>query len=239
MSWIAFSHHWCWLESWVCDFSYRKLFVVSLFGRNNWGIRRQHEMDSWIRNQVGLELSYVNIKGTVKSEGCSQRGNNLSDKSVQVGVGWSFNIEVSSADIIDCFIIKHNSNISVFKEGVSWENWVVWLNDCSWDLGWWVNGKTELWFFTVIDWQSLEEKRSQTWASTSTDWVENEETLESSALISKFSDSVKAEVNDFFTDGVMTSSEVVSSILLSWDELLGMEQLSVSSSSDLIDDSRF
>ena len=76
-------------------------------------------MDSWIWDQVGLEFSDIDVQGTIESEGGSQRGDNLSDESVQVGVGWSFNIEVSSADIVDGFVIEHNSNISVFQEGVS------------------------------------------------------------------------------------------------------------------------
>ena len=76
-------------------------------------------MDSWIWDQVGLEFSNINIQGTIESEGGSQRGDNLSDESVQVGVGWSFNIEVSSADIVDGFVIEHNSNISVFQKGMS------------------------------------------------------------------------------------------------------------------------
>jgi len=75
-------------------------------------------MDSWIWHQVGLELSYINVKGSVESEGGSQRGDDLSNESVQVGVGWSFNIEVSSADIIDGFVIKDHSDISVLKKRV-------------------------------------------------------------------------------------------------------------------------
>ena len=79
-------------------------------------------MDSWIWDQVGLEFSNINVQGTIESEGGSQRGDNLSDESVQVGVGWSFNIEVSSADIVDGFVIEHNSNISVFQERVGGED---------------------------------------------------------------------------------------------------------------------
>jgi len=76
-------------------------------------------MDSGIWHEVGLEFSNINVKGTIESERGSQRGDNLSNESVQVGVGGSLNIEVSSADIIDGFVIEHNGNISVFKEGVS------------------------------------------------------------------------------------------------------------------------
>jgi hypothetical protein len=61
--------------------------------------------------------------------------------------------------------------------------------------------------------------------------------LKSCALVSELSDSVKAEVDNFFTDGVVTTGEVVGGIFLSGDELLWMEELSVSSGSDFIDDS--
>ena len=75
-------------------------------------------MNSWVWHQVGLELSDIDVKGTIESERGSQRGDNLGNESIQVGVGWSLDIEVSSADIIDSFVIDHNSNIGVFKEGV-------------------------------------------------------------------------------------------------------------------------
>lgn len=127
----------------------------------------------------------------------------------------------------------------MFEEWVGWEHWVVWFNDGGWNLGWWVDGESELGFLTVVDWESFEEERSETWSSTTTDWVEDEETLESCALISELSDSVKAEINDFFTDCVVTSGEVVGGIFFTWDELLRVEELSVSSSSNFIDDSWF
>jgi len=99
----------------------------------------------------------------------------------------------------------------------------------------WIDGETELGFLTVIDGKSLEEERSETGTGSSTDGVEDEETLETSALIGELSDSVEAEINDFFTDGVMSSGEVVGSIFFTGDELLWVEQLSVGSGSDLID----
>jgi len=71
-------------------------------------------MDSGIWDQVGLEFSYIDVQGTIESEWGSQWWDDLGDKSVQVGVGGSFNIEISSADIIDGFIVEHNGNISMF-----------------------------------------------------------------------------------------------------------------------------
>ena len=79
----------------------------------------------------------------------------------------------------------------------------------------WVNNESELGFFTVIDGKSLEEEGSETGTGTTTDGVESKETLETCALIGQFSDSIKAEIDDFFTNGVMSSGEVVGSIFFS------------------------
>ena len=193
-------------------------------------------MDSWVWDQVSLEFSNINVKGTIESEGGSEGGDNLSDKSVQVGVGWSLDIEVSSADIIDGLVIKDDSDIGVLKKGVSGEDGVVWLDNGGGDLWGWVDGETELGLLSVIDGKSLEKERSETGSGTSTDGVEDEETLETSALIGELSDSIEAEIDDFLTNGVMSSGEVVGGVLLSGDELLWMEELSVGTSSNLIND---
>ena len=58
-------------------------------------------------------------------------------------------------------------------------------------------------------------------------------------MISELSDSVEAEIDDFFTNGVVTTSEVVGGILLTRDELFWVEELSVGTSADLINDGWF
>merc|ERR1712100_330630 len=133
------------------------------------------------------------------------------------------------------FVIDHDSDISVLEEGVSGENGVVWLNNSGGDLWGWIDGETELGFLTVIDGKSLEEEGTESRSSSTTDGVEDDETLETSALIGKLSDSVEAEINDFLTNGVMSSGEVVGGIFFSGDELLWIEELSVGTGSDLID----
>ena len=75
-------------------------------------------MDSWIWHKVSLEFGDINVKGTIESEGSGKGGDDLGNESVQVGVGWSLNVKVSSADIIDGFVIEDNSDISVLKKGM-------------------------------------------------------------------------------------------------------------------------
>ena len=189
--------------------------MISFLGGDDWGIGGKHEVDSWVWHQVGLELSDIDVKGTIESEGGSQTGDGLSNESVQVGVGWSLDIKISSADVIDGFVINHNGDISVLKKRMGGEDGVVWFNNGGGDLWGWIDGESELGFLTIVDGKSLEEERSETGSGTTTDGVENEETLETSALIGKLSDSVEAEIDDFFTNGVVTSGEVVGSIFFS------------------------
>jgi hypothetical protein len=67
--------------------------------------------------------------------------------------------------------------------------------------------------------------------------VEDQETLETSALVGKLSDAVQDKVNNFLTDGVVTTGVVVGGIFLSGDQLFRVEQLTVGSSSDFVNNS--
>jgi len=53
-------------------------------------------------------------------------------------------------------------------------------------------------------------------------------------LIGKLSYSIEAKIDDFLTNGVVTSGEVVGSIFFTGDELLWVEQLSVGTGSNFI-----
>jgi hypothetical protein len=88
-------------------------------------------VDSWIWDQVGLELSNIDIQGSVESQRSSQRRDNLGNKSIKVSMGWSFDIQVSSADIINGLIVQHDGNVSVLQKGVSGQDGIVRLNNSS------------------------------------------------------------------------------------------------------------
>jgi hypothetical protein len=234
VSWVAFDHLVGGLETGVGDLSNRQLLVVGLLGGDDWGVGDQREMDTRVRYQVSLELSQINVEGTIESERSGDGRNNLSDESVQVGVGRSLNIHVTSADVIDGFIVYHEGTVRVLQSGMGSEDRVVRLNNSSCDLGRWVDGKFKLGFLSVVNRKSLQEERSESRSGTSTERMEDKESLESSTLVSQLSDSIQAKIYDLLSDGVVTTSVVVSGILLSGDQLLRVEQLSVGSSTDLI-----
>jgi len=108
-------------------------------------------MDSGVGDQVSLEFSDIDVEGTIESQRGSQRGDDLSNESVEVGVGGSLDIELSSADIVDGFVVEHDSDIGVFEERVSGQHTVVWLNDSSGDLRRGVDSETELGLLAIVD----------------------------------------------------------------------------------------
>jgi len=112
---VTFGHHGCGFESRVGNLGNGELFVISLLSGDDRAVRGQHEVDTGIRYQVSLELSDINVQSTIESQRGSQRGDDLSDESVQVGVSGSFNIQLSSADIIDGFVIEDNGDIGMFE----------------------------------------------------------------------------------------------------------------------------
>jgi len=191
-------------------------------------------VNTGVGHQVSLELSDIDVEGTIETEGSGQGRDDLGNQSVKVGVGGSVDVEGTLADVIYGLIVEHESDISVLKEGVGGEHGVVGLNDGGGDLGGGVDAEVELALLAIVNRETLQEEGSETGTCTSTNRVEDEETLETSALISELSHSVQAEVHNLLTNGVMTTGIVVCGILLAGNELLRVEQLAVSSGTDLI-----
>merc|ERR1711981_1030745 len=61
---IALGHHGGGLEGAVGDLGDGELLVVGLLSGDNGGVRGEHEMDTGVGHQVGLELSDIDVQGT-------------------------------------------------------------------------------------------------------------------------------------------------------------------------------
>jgi len=233
---IALDHLVGWLEAGVGDLGDGELLVVGLLGRDDWGVSGEREVDTWVGDQVSLELGEIDIESTIESEGGGDGGNDLADETVQVGVSWSLNVEVATADVVDGLVVDHEGTVGVLQGGVGGEDGVVGLDDGGGDLWGWVNSKFELGFLAVVNGEALHQEGGETGTGTATEGVEDKETLETSALIGQFSDSVQDQVDDLLTDGVVATGVVVGGILLTGDQLFWVEKLTVGTGADLIDD---
>ena len=102
-----------------------------------------------------------------------------------------------------------------------------------------INGKFELGFLAVVNAQPLHQQRGESRTGATTKAVEDEETLKTGALVGKFSNAVEYKVDDFLSNGVVTTGVIVGRVLLSTDQLFWMEKLSISSSTDFIWNGRY
>jgi len=213
--------------------------VVGLLSGDDWSVGSQREMDPGVGHQVGLELGQIDVQSTVESERSGDGRDNLSHQPVQVGVGGSLDVQVSSANVVDGFVVDHEGTVRVLQGGMGGQDGVVGLNNGGGDLRGRVDGELKLGLLAVVYGQTLQKERSEAGSGTSSEGVEDQESLKSTALVSDLPEAVKALVNNLLSDGVVTTGVVVGGIFLASDQLLGVEELSVGSSPHFINDSWF
>ena len=234
VAWVTLHHLVGRLEAGVGDLGHAELLVVSLLSRDDGSVSDEREVDTWIGHQVGLEFCEIDIQGTIEAKGSGDRGDDLSDKTVKVGVGGSLYVEVPAADVVDGLIVHHEGGVGVLQSGMGGQDGIVGLHYSGGDLGGGVDGELELRLLTVVDRKTLHEKRSETGASASTEGVEDKESLETCALVSELADPVEYEIDHLLSDGVVATGVVVGCIFFSGEELLRVEQLAVGASAHLV-----
>jgi len=115
----------------------------------------------------------------------------------------------------------------VLQSGVGGQNRVVRFDDRGGHLGSGVNRELELALLSVVGAQPLQQQTSETGSGTSTERVEDEESLETLTVVGELADSVAGGVDKLLSNSVMTTSIVVGGVLFSVDEGFRVEELTV------------
>ena len=100
----------------------------------------------------------------------------------------------------------HERTIRVLKRRVSRQNGVVRFNDRVGGCRSGVNTEFELGFFAIIGRKTIQKKGTETRTSSTTERMENEETLETRAIVRQATDLVHNGLDLLFSDGVVTTS---------------------------------
>lgn len=231
---VAFHHLVGRFKAGVGNFGYGQLFVVGLFGGNDRRVCDQREMDARVRHQIGLELGQVDVEGTVETQGRGDRRDDLADETVQVGVGRALDVEITAADVVDGLVVNHERAVAVLQGRVRGQDRVVRLDDGGGHLRGRIDGEFQFALLAVVHAQPFHKQRRETGTGATAERVKDQETLQTGTLVSQFPHPVQNDVDDFFADGVVSTSVVVGGVLLAGDQLFGMEKLTVSSSSHLV-----
>ena len=201
--------------------------------------------------QVGLELVQIDVEGTIEAreavmeettiitvsevESLNTNTTYLSDQAVQVLVAGALNAEVTAADIVDGLVVDHEGAVGVLESGVGGQDGVVWLDNGGGDLRSRVDAELKLALLAIVDGQTLHEESTETRASSTTERVEDQETLETGAVVGDMTNFVQDLIDQLLANSVVTTSIVVGGILLASDHLLRVEEAAVGAGADLID----
>ena len=159
---VTLGHHVRWLKDGVGDFSNRQRLMVCLLRGNDGSVRRKHEMNTRVGDQVGLELGDVHVEGAIETERGRERRNDLSDETVQVGVRRRLDIEVATADVVERFVVEAEGTIRMLEESMGRKDGVVGLNHGRRNLRRGGDRERELTLATVIDREALCEYHGRT-----------------------------------------------------------------------------
>merc|ERR1719183_3348491 len=176
--------------------------------------------------------------GAIEAERRRQGRDHLRQQTVQVRVGRALNVQIASADIVEGFIVHLVRDVRVLEERVHAKYRIVRLHARRGDLRAAPDREGDLGLLAVVDGEALEEQAAKAGAGAAAAGIKDHEALQAGAVVRELAEAVEDEVNDLLTDGVMSTGEVVSSILLAADELLRVEQLAVGAGADLVDDRR-
>jgi hypothetical protein len=131
--------------------------VATAVAANDRSVRDQRVVDTRERHQVSLELVQV-----------------------EAGAG---NVQVATADIVHGLVVDQESTVRVLDGAVGGENSVVRLDDSSRNTGRRVNTELQLGLLAILSRELFQQEGTETRASTSTERVENKETLQARASI--------------------------------------------------------
>ena len=135
----------------------------------------------------------------VRSHGHSAKNNSISclrNEAVEVGVSRPLDIERSATDVIDGLIVEEHRNVGVLEQRVRGEDAVVRLHHRGRDLRGRIHSETELRLLSVVDGETLQEQRSKSRSGPSSDGIEYQKALQTSAIVSELPDPIQAQVND-------------------------------------------
>jgi hypothetical protein len=150
---------------------------------HNWSVRDQRVVNTRVRNQVGLELVQIDVQGAIESETRGDGADHLGDQAVQVLVARTGNVEVATADVVHGLVVDQEGTVRVLDGAVGGQHGVVRLNHCGRNTRRRVDGELKLRLLSIVGGETLEQQGTETGTGTTTEGMEDQETLERRAVV--------------------------------------------------------
>jgi hypothetical protein len=158
----------------------------------------------------------------------------LSNQTIQVLVVGSLQAKVTTTDVINSFVINHERTIGVLKCSMGSQDRVVWLNNRGGSLWSRIDAELQFALLAIIHGQTLHKESTEARTSSTAERMEDQESLETSAVIGNTANLVKDLIDQLLADCVVTASIIVGGVLLASYHMFGVEQAAVGTGADLI-----
>lgn len=133
----------------------------------------------------------------------------MSNEAVQVLVVWSLDSKVSATDVIDGFVVDHETAVGMLEGCVRSEDRVIGLHNRGSDLRSRVHAEFELALLAVVDRETLHQQRAESRSSTAAERVEHQEALKARAVVGNTSNLVQHLVDELFANSVVSTCIIV------------------------------
>jgi hypothetical protein len=173
-------------------------------------------------------------RGGGRSKEHKEKKTHLGDDAVEGGVGRAVHAQVAAANVVDGLVVDHEGAVGVLHAAVRGEDGVVGLDHCGGDLRRWVDGELELALLAEFQLELFHEQGGEAGAGAAAERVEDEEALQSGAVVGQKSETVHHRFQESLAHGVVPTRVVVRRVLLAGDQLLGMEEVLVLAMLDLV-----
>lgn len=130
----------------------------------------------------------------------------MSNQTVKMLVRRTWDIEVSSANIVDGLVVDKESTVGILNGAVGGKDSVVRFYNGGRDTRSWVDSKLQFALLAVVERKLLQEESTETRTSSSTERVEKQETLKARAAISDLANLVDNTVNELLSNCVVSTS---------------------------------
>ena len=155
----------------------------ALLSRDDGGVADKGVVDTRVWDKVGLELVQINVERTVESQRRSDGADDLGNQAVEVLVVGPGDIQAATADVVDSLVVNKECAVGVLDGAVSREDGIVGLNDGGGDARSRVDGELKLALLAVVGGEALEKEGTEAGTCTTTERVEDQESLERRAVI--------------------------------------------------------
>jgi hypothetical protein len=140
------------LEGQVADF---EALVGAFLGRDDRGVADEWIVDTWVGDQVGLELVQVDVESSIEAQARSDGTDDLGNQTVEMLVVGARNVQAAAADVVDSLVVNKERAVRVLNSAVGRENSIVGLDDGRGDAGSGIHGEFELALLAVVGREAL------------------------------------------------------------------------------------